>query len=226
MDIHSGTFDNSPGKIVEMPREEVDSDVNQTCSRGLHACADSYLGEFYAKSSGYKVIVVKINPKDVCAVPADYNFSKMRTCRYEVLSEAEEETVREIAQSEFSTFGQRAYEAAPEAPEVTGPLQVGDRVKLSKHGISQYVSPHWPNPRNPENVVGTLFEDPEPIMGFVWTVDWDNGSSNNYREEDLELVDRPSAGMDDYAESWGGFPDEDYYSSYEPDYYNSYDDYR
>ena len=32
-------------------------------------------------------MIVKINPKDVVAIPADYNNTKGRTCRYEVVGE-------------------------------------------------------------------------------------------------------------------------------------------
>jgi hypothetical protein len=98
-DLHSGTFDNSPGQIVKMPRSQVDDDSNRTCSAGLHACASSYLGSFYANSSDAKVVVVKINPRDVVAVPSDYEFSKMRVCRYEVLGEAQESDVESIQSS-------------------------------------------------------------------------------------------------------------------------------
>lgn len=101
MDIHSGTMDNSPGKVVEMPRYKVDDDSQRTCSAGLHACASSYLGSFYARTDGYKVVVVKINPRDVVAVPYDYQFSKMRVCRYKVISEADEAKVDTISNSSY-----------------------------------------------------------------------------------------------------------------------------
>jgi hypothetical protein len=39
-DIHSGTMDNSVGKIVEMERNQVNDDKNQTCSSGLHFCSE------------------------------------------------------------------------------------------------------------------------------------------------------------------------------------------
>jgi hypothetical protein len=88
-DIHSGTMDNSPGRVVTMDRTQVDDDSDRTCSSGLHAAATSYLQHFYV--SGSKTVVVKINPRDVVAVPKDYDSAKMRTCRYEVLREVEQE---------------------------------------------------------------------------------------------------------------------------------------
>lgn len=82
-DVHSGKFDNSVGKVLSMPRNMVDEDKNNTCSYGLHFCSYEYLDKF----GGERIMVVKINPADVVAIPADYNNSKGRTCRYEVIDE-------------------------------------------------------------------------------------------------------------------------------------------
>jgi hypothetical protein len=87
-DIHSGTFDNSVGKVCEMPRNQVDEDKNRTCSTGLHFCSQDYLPHFGSGSRGNdRIVIVKINPRDVSSIPADYNDTKGRTCRYEVVAE-------------------------------------------------------------------------------------------------------------------------------------------
>jgi hypothetical protein len=87
-DIHSGTFDNSPGQILEMHRYNVDDNRNNLCSAGLHFCSIDYLPCFGNDSHGTdKVVIVKINPKDVVSIPVDYQFTKGRTCKYEVLCE-------------------------------------------------------------------------------------------------------------------------------------------
>jgi hypothetical protein len=85
LDIHSGTMDNSVGKVVEMERNTVDDDKNNTCSTGLHFCSLAYLDHFGGADS--RVVVVKINPRDVVSIPADYNATKGRACRYEVIDE-------------------------------------------------------------------------------------------------------------------------------------------
>ena len=88
LDIHSGTMDNSPGTIVEMPRNEVDDHADNTCSNGLHFCSQDYLPHFGSIcGNGDRVVIVKINPKDVVSIPSDYNNAKGRACRYEVISE-------------------------------------------------------------------------------------------------------------------------------------------
>ena len=83
MDVYTGTIDNSPGKTVEMPRFMVDDNRSNTCSKGLHFCSISYLNCY----SGERVIIVKINPRDVVSIPIDYNFAKGRACKYTVISE-------------------------------------------------------------------------------------------------------------------------------------------
>lgn len=85
-DIYTGKFDNSPGNILEVPRNSVDDDRNRTCSYGLHFCSVEYLPS-YGSASSNKVVIVKINPADVVAIPSDYRNTKGRTCKYEVISE-------------------------------------------------------------------------------------------------------------------------------------------
>ena len=88
-DIHSGTFDNTPGRTepIEMPRNMVNEDPDQICSSGLHVCSFEYLPNF-SHANGH-VIVCKVNPRDVVAIPSDYHNTKMRVCRYWVVSEYE-----------------------------------------------------------------------------------------------------------------------------------------
>lgn len=112
MDVHSGTVANKPayaftaeevaampltsGKkkevtvaiennvtVVSMPRNMVNDDKNQTCSEGLHFCSKEYLGHF----GGERIVILKINPRDVVSIPSDYNNSKGRACRYEIVGE-------------------------------------------------------------------------------------------------------------------------------------------
>lgn len=85
VDRYSQSMRNNIGDIVEMDRNEVDDDPNNLCSFGLHGGAESYysgLGQ-----SPYNVmVVIKIDPKDVVAVPKYHHDGKFRCCRYEVIS--------------------------------------------------------------------------------------------------------------------------------------------
>lgn len=94
-DCYTGKFDNSVGTIVEMSRNEVNEDPNQTCSAGLHFCSRSYLPH-YGTDQGNRTVILKINPADVVAIPKDYNDAKGRTCRYEVIGELEHQNEKPL----------------------------------------------------------------------------------------------------------------------------------
>lgn len=86
-DIRTGKFDNSVGQVLSMPRNRVDERDEQTCSYGFHVCSFDYLPHF-SHANGH-VVVCKVNPADVVSIPVDYNNTKMRVCRYEVVAEYE-----------------------------------------------------------------------------------------------------------------------------------------
>lgn len=88
LDHHSGTFDNTPGKVVSMERRDVNDDPNQTCSSGLHVAAWDYAWGFGCNSRYVKCYV---DPANVVSVPVDYNNQKMRVCEYFVVEEVEPE---------------------------------------------------------------------------------------------------------------------------------------
>ena len=87
LDFHTHTIDNHVGKIVTMNRSDVTADKHTLCSAGLHFCSKEYLKE-YNRGKG-RMIAVKIDPADVVSIPTDYNNTKGRCCRYEVLMEIE-----------------------------------------------------------------------------------------------------------------------------------------
>lgn len=82
-DIHSGTFDNSPGQTVEIDRKDVDDNDNNYCSYGLHVCSWGYLSSF--ASRGNPVLQVELDIADIISIPLDYNGEKIRVCKYKVL---------------------------------------------------------------------------------------------------------------------------------------------
>lgn len=77
-DAHTGTMDNSPGKIVSLPIESCDTDPDRDCASGLHAA-------HYDTASGFGpvMVLVVIDPADMVAVPIGY--CKVRCKRYRVL---------------------------------------------------------------------------------------------------------------------------------------------
>jgi hypothetical protein len=110
MDVHSGTMLNAPGCVVEMERNKVDDNKDNTCSTGLHFCGMSYLNHF----GGERTVIVKVNPADVVSIPADYNGAKGRACRYEVIGELgvepEQAFTAPVQENANQTYEQRLWE--------------------------------------------------------------------------------------------------------------------
>ncbi len=94
--------------VVSMDRNTVDDDQNRTCSTGLHFCSKDYLTHF----GGERIVILKINPRDVVSIPNDYNDSKGRCARYEIVDEIDKDkadeafakTVQEAAEKEASVL--------------------------------------------------------------------------------------------------------------------------
>jgi len=96
-DIFSGTFDNSVGSICEVPRSKVNTNRNDHCGAGLHVGAFDYAKSYGGidldddeGGNGNKLMICKVNPRDVVSVPNDSRCQKLRCCRYEVVSEFED----------------------------------------------------------------------------------------------------------------------------------------
>jgi hypothetical protein len=130
LDVHSGTMDNSVGQIVEMERFNVDDNKDNTCSTGLHFCSKDYLNNF----GGERTVIVKINPRDVVSIPSDYNATKGRACRYEVIGELAVDPSQAFTKSVQTT-------AVGSKPVYTGP-------KLGNSAFYAGYSAGWQNNYN------------------------------------------------------------------------------
>jgi hypothetical protein len=93
-DIYSGKFFNGIGGVVSMPRNMVDDNYGIDCSNGLHVGALDYVVQYghFKKgeapvAGGNRLLIVKVNPKDVVSVPKYEGHTKMRVCEYTVVSE-------------------------------------------------------------------------------------------------------------------------------------------
>jgi hypothetical protein len=80
MDAHSGTIDNSPGRVVKMARNLISDNPATACHQGLHVGALQYAHNF-----SERVIICRIDPEHVVCVPNDHLFQKMRVCEYLVV---------------------------------------------------------------------------------------------------------------------------------------------
>lgn len=93
-DIYSGKIDNSVGNVCEVERKRVDSNRDHHCAAGLHVGAFDYAKSYGGidlddeeGGDGNKLMICKVNPRDVVSVPSDCRCQKLRCCRYEVVSE-------------------------------------------------------------------------------------------------------------------------------------------
>lgn len=84
-------YTNRVGDVCSMPRGLVEDDKNITCAHGLHIASLHYLASCWG-FSGHNMLV-KVHPRDVVAIPTDYNNSKGRVCRYEVVAELSKEDI-------------------------------------------------------------------------------------------------------------------------------------
>jgi hypothetical protein len=125
-DIHSGKFDNSVGQVVEMERNQVNDNPDETCSDGLHFCSESYLAHF--GNPDQPVMILKINPADVVSIPTDYNGAKGRCYRYEVVGQVGGEP-----EEEFKEVVNKQYSPKPTLkPEAGWPFPTEDAAKMPK----------------------------------------------------------------------------------------------
>jgi hypothetical protein len=98
LSLHADTdgtrYDHTPGNIVEMDRSRCDTNRGNACSTGLHFCSLGYLP---ATGDGgrYRIVLVKVDPRDVTSIPREASLQKGRCCRYEVIAEVTDPAARQ-----------------------------------------------------------------------------------------------------------------------------------
>ena len=98
------------GEPVAMPREECDPNPDQTCSSGLHVGSMEYVGDF-GHSDASAILEVLVSPRNVVAVPTDYNNTKMRCCEYYPVCISEGENDKIYLESDYAPFDEAALDA-------------------------------------------------------------------------------------------------------------------
>lgn len=82
VDPHTRRVTQRVGSYVHMDHSLVDKNRRNECSNGLHVARRGYIRSF----SGDVVVLAKVRPEDVIAVP-DYDANKMRVCGYHIVKE-------------------------------------------------------------------------------------------------------------------------------------------
>ena len=116
------------GTEVSMPREDCDGDRNRTCSSGLHFCSLSYLPKYGTVSNKdtHRIVIVKIDPVDVVAIPKDYNQAKARCCRYTVVNEVDYNQLEQKIHGVF-VYGEQTIKEGEYEPSRTEPDLIDDK---------------------------------------------------------------------------------------------------
>lgn len=92
VDSNTGSVRQKLGSHVFMDPSMVDPNRNHECSYGLHIGRRDYMGSFY----GDTIIICKIAPEDVIAVPKGYGRSKMRCCGYKIVGVVSADGMRHL----------------------------------------------------------------------------------------------------------------------------------
>jgi len=155
-----GHIFNGIGEEIEVLRRDVDDNRANHCSNGLHVGSHDYASSF---SQG-KIVVVKVNPKDVVSVPSDYNCQKCRVSAYTVVSEyiseitalavSEDNTpMKSVSDENRDEFVDRIY------AYLTRQLEKGEE-SVSIRKIQNSFSPEYPSR---QRVLDAL-----DVLGYYW----------------------------------------------------------
>lgn len=152
---------NGVGEYIEVLRRNVDDDRSQHCSTGLHAGSLDY-----ARNFAERLIVVKINPKDVVSVPSDYNFQKLRCCAYTVVADFVEEIIAPVVDEENNAVESFDHITRKEVTKDRATfIQRIDEYLLNKSAVVDNVSirqiqaifsPYWPSPQEVKDALQDL----------------------------------------------------------------------
>ncbi len=156
----SGRIFNGIGEEVAVERRHVDDNRRNHCSHGLHVGALEYADSF----ARGKLVVVKVNPKDVVSVPTDHNCQKARVSAYTVVSLFEKEIVAPV-----TTAAGKAVEAPEKAVRTTFTARVeayltkkenAGESEVSVKAIRNAFSPDYPSEVRVIDAVNEL--------GYIW----------------------------------------------------------
>lgn len=148
----AGQIYNGPGQVIECHRGDVDSSRQACSTHGLHVGSLEY-AKNWAGPSG-KVLVVKVDPKDVVSVP-EREACKCRVSKYEVIQEIEREIESPVVSVEdgevkeneknWDKFVSKIANYLDKKWNQAGELGVIDQASVSIKQIQNSFSPDYPS---------------------------------------------------------------------------------
>jgi hypothetical protein len=162
-----GRIYNGIGEEIEVLRRDVDDNRAHHCSNGLHVGSHDYASNF---SQG-KMVVVKVNPKDVVSVPSDYDCQKCRVSAYTVVSEYISEITASAVDSENKpmqsvSVGERNEFLDRVEAYLKRQIDKGE-TEISVRKIQNSFSPEYPSRQRVLDALDSL--------GYIWYEDDEDG---------------------------------------------------
>jgi len=112
-DVHSGVFDNTPGRVHKINRNKVSDDPNVPCAEGFHVGALGYVQKFNTGEG--KIVICRVAPENVVCVPNDEYWQKIRTCEYLVVGFYTGQPMPDTTVDASFTGEQSLYDTPPAA---------------------------------------------------------------------------------------------------------------
>jgi hypothetical protein len=123
VDHHSKKVRQHVGSLVYMPDSKVDDNRRVACSTGLHIASRPYLKGFWYANS--RLCLVKIQPKDVIAVPLNED-TKMRVAAYHIAARFSEQDGIDIA------YHSQSIHDIPSALQLLSEVVAGQHAPISE----------------------------------------------------------------------------------------------
>jgi hypothetical protein len=188
-DFYTRSIDNSLGAVVTMRRNQVDDDKDRTCSHGLHFCSLEYLPHYHGGDG--RIVIVKVNPRDVVSIPTDYNNAKGRCCEYTVIEEY-------FGGERNEKFDTSVYFTQPKV-ETTAEPETG--FQFAEVGALEERIAEWLNTQYPYDM------DAEDLSDFIKVALQDDViSEDDYNNVVILLqgnnIDRAQDLVDDLIDDW------------------------
>jgi hypothetical protein len=135
-DAHTGTCRIKIGEPVSMPRDNVDPDPTNSCSKGYHVGNQAFMRANMG-SFGKVGIVCLVNPRNVTSVP-EYDSGKMRTCEYLPIAIAELDEDGHIVDVDVDVFD---LEIAQNTQEELAEMASLSSTELEEYKKHEFIAP-------------------------------------------------------------------------------------
>jgi hypothetical protein len=163
----NGKILNEIGAVIEVERNGVSDDRSVHChNQSLHVGSLDY-----ARKWGFKVVVVKVHPRDVVCAPNDCDSQKLRVCKFEVIAELENEIIAPAVTNDAKPVVNEVYKQANlDRQDLIGRIQIylSNKQKAGKDFVSVKAVQSIFSPQCPSTI-----EICDAIMsaGYVWAQD-------------------------------------------------------